>query len=103
MLLPGGFEGTPDPALYKRWFAFGALSSHSRLHGSGSYRVRIFNDKISVCSFDLQCLYAQVPWLIDETGEADLVLKKFTNLKISLMPYIYATAIETCRTGLAMM
>lgn len=38
-LLKGGFEGKPDPALYKRWFAFGALSSHSRLHGSGSYRV----------------------------------------------------------------
>ncbi len=36
----GGFEGKPDPGLYKRWFAFGALSSHSRLHGSGSYRVR---------------------------------------------------------------
>lgn len=36
----GGFEGNPDPALYKRWFAFGALSSHSRLHGSGSFRVR---------------------------------------------------------------
>ena len=29
----GGFEGTPDPALFKRWVAFGLLSSHSRLHG----------------------------------------------------------------------
>ena len=37
----GGFEGNPDPALYKRWFAFGALSSHSRLHGSGSFRVSL--------------------------------------------------------------
>ncbi|KAF8903037.1 glycosyl hydrolases family 31-domain-containing protein [Mucidula mucida] len=35
-----GFEGKPDAALYMRWFAFGALSSHSRLHGSGSFRVR---------------------------------------------------------------
>ncbi|KAF9460439.1 glycosyl hydrolases family 31-domain-containing protein [Collybia nuda] len=78
----GGFEGKPDPALYKRWFAFGALSSHSRLHGSGSYRV---------------------PWLIDESGEADLVLKKFIDLKISLMPYIYSTAIKTHKTGVAMM
>ena len=30
----GGFEGTPDPAVFKRWVAFGLLSSHSRLHGS---------------------------------------------------------------------
>ena len=35
----GGFEGTPDPALFKRWLAFGLLSSHSRLHGNSSYRV----------------------------------------------------------------
>ncbi|KAG6819867.1 hypothetical protein H0H93_007852 [Arthromyces matolae] len=77
-----GFEGTPDPALYKRWFAFGALSSHSRLHGSGSYRV---------------------PWLIDESGEADIVLKRFIDLKLSLMPYLYSTAIQTHQTGVPMM
>ena len=35
----GGFEGTPDAAVFKRWLAFGLLSSHSRLHGSDSYRV----------------------------------------------------------------
>ena len=35
----GGFEGDPDPAVFKRWLAFGLLSSHSRLHGSTSYRV----------------------------------------------------------------
>lgn len=35
----GGFEGKPDPGLFKRWIAFGLLSSHSRLHGSGSFRV----------------------------------------------------------------
>jgi alpha-D-xyloside xylohydrolase len=35
----GGFEGTPDPAVFKRWVAFGLLSSHSRFHGSDSYRV----------------------------------------------------------------
>ncbi|PFH49978.1 glycoside hydrolase family 31 protein [Amanita thiersii Skay4041] len=78
----GGFEGTPDPALYKRWFAFGALSSHTRLHGSGSYRV---------------------PWLIDPSGEADQVLKHFTQLKLALMPYLYATAIKTHETGVPIM
>lgn len=35
----GGFEGKPDPTLFKRWIGFGLLSSHSRLHGSSSFRV----------------------------------------------------------------
>ncbi|MGN6127431.1 MAG: alpha-xylosidase, partial [Humibacter sp.] len=35
----GGFEGTPNADVFKRWVAFGLLSSHSRLHGSDSYRV----------------------------------------------------------------
>ncbi|KAK0482624.1 glycosyl hydrolases family 31-domain-containing protein [Armillaria novae-zelandiae] len=78
----GGFEGKPDPALYKRWFAFGSLSSHSRLHGSGSFRV---------------------PWLLDESGEADVVLKKFIDLKLTLMPYLFITAIKTHQTGVPMM
>lgn len=34
----GGFEGSPPPWIYKRWVAFGLLCSHSRLHGSNSYR-----------------------------------------------------------------
>ena len=62
----GGFEGTPEPALFKRWIAFGLLSSHSRLHGNASYRV---------------------PWLLDE--EAVHVLRMFTKLKARLMPYLY--------------
>lgn len=65
----GGFEGTPTPALFKRWLAFGMLSSHSRLHGSSSYRV---------------------PWLFDE--ESVDVLRLFTRLKLGLMPYLYEAA-----------
>lgn len=65
----GGFEGTPTPALFKRWLAFGLLSSHSRLHGSSSYRV---------------------PWLFDEESVA--VLRHFTRLKLRLMPYLYEAA-----------
>ncbi|KPV48368.1 alpha-glucosidase, partial [Kouleothrix aurantiaca] len=65
----GGFEGMPPAALYKRWVAFGLMSSHSRLHGSSSYRV---------------------PWLFDE--EAVDVLRTFTNLKCRLMPYLCAQA-----------
>src|SRR5690606_17591889 len=66
--------------IYKRWVAFGLLSSHSRLHGSGSYRV---------------------PWDYDE--EACDVLRFFTNLKCSLMPYIYQASIITHQKGTPIM
>lgn len=76
----GGFESTSTPDVYKRWCAFGLLSTHSRLHGSNSYRV---------------------PWLYDE--EAVDVVRFFAQLKASLMPYLYRNAIETSRTGVPMM
>lgn len=76
----GGFEGTPDPALFKRWIAFGMLSSHSRLHGSHSYRV---------------------PWLFDE--ESVDVLRDFTRLKMRLMPYLAGAARQASGEGLPMM
>lgn len=76
----GGFESTSTPDVYKRWVAFGLLSSHSRLHGSSSYRV---------------------PWLYDE--EAVDVVRAFTRLKARLMPYLYEAAIDTSRTGVPMM
>lgn len=76
----GGFEGTPRPDVYKRWVAFGLLSSHSRLHGNASYRV---------------------PWLIDE--EAVEVTRVFTALKCRLMPYLYAQAVRAARSGLPVM
>ncbi len=76
----GGFEHTSTPDVYKRWAAFGLLSSHSRLHGSSSYRV---------------------PWNYDE--EAVEVVKSFTLLKASLMPYLYRNAAETSKTGIPMM
>jgi alpha-D-xyloside xylohydrolase len=76
----GGFEGTPDPAIFKRWLAFGLLSSHSRLHGSSSYRV---------------------PWAFDE--EAVDVTRRFTELKLSLMPYLSAVGREAHETGVPVM
>ena len=75
----GGFEGTPDPAVFKRWLPFGLLSSHSRLHGNESVRV---------------------PWIFDE--EAVDVTRKFTKLKASLMPYLYGVAHEARDLGLPM-
>lgn len=76
----GGFSGTPPADVYKRWLAFGLLSSHSRLHGNASYRV---------------------PWLFDE--EAVDVLRLFTKLKCRLMPYLYAQALEAAHRGIPVM
>jgi alpha-D-xyloside xylohydrolase len=76
----GGFENTSPAGVYKRWSAFGLLSSHSRLHGNGSYRV---------------------PWLYDE--EAVDVLRHFTQLKCRLMPYILRKAVEAHETSVPTM
>jgi alpha-D-xyloside xylohydrolase len=76
----GGFEGNPDPAVFKRWLAFGLLSSHSRLHGNESVRV---------------------PWSIDE--EAVDVTRTFVNLKKKLHPYLVKTMQEVTAKGLPMM
>jgi len=76
----GGFEGGGPAAVYKRWLAFGLLSSHSRLHGSSSYRV---------------------PWAYDE--EACDVLRKFTKLKCQLMPYLWGQAVVAHQEGTPML
>jgi len=75
-----GFERTAPADIYKRWVAFGLLSSHSRLHGNESYRV---------------------PWLFDE--ESVDVLRFFTELKCSLMPHLFTYAVEAKERGLPMM
>ncbi|MCL2322452.1 MAG: alpha-xylosidase, partial [Oscillospiraceae bacterium] len=64
-----GFESTATPDVYKRWVQFGLLSTHSRLHGSSSYRV---------------------PWEFGE--EAVEVLRFFSKLKCKLSPYIFNSA-----------
>lgn len=79
----GGFEGDPDPAVFKRWLAFGLLSSHSRLHGSTNYRV---------------------PWAFDrgdeEPGQSAVeVARRFARLKRSLRPYLVAAGESAHLTG----
>jgi alpha-D-xyloside xylohydrolase len=78
----GGFEGSPPPWIYKRWVAFGLLNTHSRLHGSNSYRV---------------------PWLVDnsstEPENCTDVLRHWVQLKRRLMPYLYAQSIESVANG----
>ena len=76
----GGFEMTATPDVYKRWMQFGLLSTHSRLHGSKSYRV---------------------PWMFDD--EASDVCRTFTKLKARLMPYMFRAAVEAKMTGIPVM
>ena len=76
----GGFDGTPSASVFKRWIAFGLMSSHSRLHANESYRV---------------------PWLFDD--EAVDVMRSFTKLKNSLMPYLYGAAVEAHERGIPTM
>ena len=73
-----GFWSPAD--VYMRWAAFGLLSTHSRLHGSNSYRV---------------------PWLFGD--QAVDVVRKFTNLKCTLMPYLFSSAVYTHETGIPTM
>lgn len=75
-----GFVGTATPDLYKRWSAFGMLSTHSRLHGMDSFRM---------------------PWCFDD--ESCRVLSHFAKLKCRLMPYLYAAANSVHLTGQPMM
>ncbi|KAJ2894759.1 putative glycoside hydrolase family 31 protein [Zalerion maritima] len=78
----GGFEGYPPPWIYKRWVAFGLLCSHSRLHGSNSYRV---------------------PWTIDNDDNTEQgcsrTLARWTALKTRLMPYLFAQAQVSVESG----
>ncbi len=76
----GGFESSATPDLYKRWCAFGLLSTHSRLHGSTAYKV---------------------PWLYGD--EAVHVLRFFTDLKHELMPYLWSEAKRSSTSGVPMM
>jgi alpha-D-xyloside xylohydrolase len=75
-----GFEDTATEDVYVRWAQFGLLSSHSRLHGSSSYRV---------------------PWLFGE--RAVQAVRDFTRLKCRLMPYLYAAAVDAHQTGVPVM
>ncbi|KAL7283205.1 hypothetical protein ACG7TL_002632 [Trametes sanguinea] len=63
--------GHPPPEIYHRWVAYGLFSSHSRLHGSMSYRV---------------------PWQYGEA--AATYMAKFLDAKHRLMPYIYHLALQ---------
>ena len=71
----GGFPFTTPEDLYRRWLALGALTSHSRCHGSPPTE----------------------PWEYDEAFVRDF--RRTVELRYRIMPYIYAQAALACREG----
>lgn len=75
----GGFVRAPSVDLYRRWLPFGALTSHTRCHGSPP----------------------REPWAFDEGFVEDF--RRAVELKYSLMPYIYAQAQQSSAQGWPML
>ncbi len=75
----GGFVDRSPRDLYRRWMAFGVLSSHTRAHGAPP----------------------REPWEYDEALTADF--RRALNLRYALMPYIYSQAVESSAKGFPML
>jgi alpha-D-xyloside xylohydrolase len=71
----GGFVNRAPRDLYRRWLAFGALTSHTRTHGAPP----------------------REPWEYDSAFVVDF--RRAMELKYSLLPYIYAQSVESSRRG----
>lgn len=71
----GGFVQRSPRDLYRRWAAFGALTSHTRTHGAPP----------------------REPWEYDAAFEADF--RRAIELKYALMPYVYAQAVASSAKG----
>jgi alpha-D-xyloside xylohydrolase len=75
----GGFVQRAPRELYRRWLAFGVLTSHTRTHGAPP----------------------REPWTYDSTFEADF--RRAVELRYRLMPYIYAQARASSDSGYPML
>ncbi len=75
----GGFVDRAPRDLYRRWLAFGVLTSHTRAHGAPP----------------------REPWEYDEALTEDF--RRALNLRYSLMPYIYAEAKDSSAKGFPML
>jgi alpha-D-xyloside xylohydrolase len=74
----GGFDKRPPAELYRRWMAFGVLTSHSRCHGQPP----------------------REPWEFGDDFMNDF--RAADELKYRLMPYVYAQAKDCSERGLPM-
>jgi alpha-D-xyloside xylohydrolase len=75
----GGFVNRAPRDLYRRWLAFGVLTSHTRTHGAPP----------------------REPWEYDEGMVTDF--RRAVELKYALMPYIYAEAQTSSAHGWPML
>lgn len=75
----GGFVDRAPRDLYRRWLAFGVLTSHTRSHGAPP----------------------REPWEYDEALTEDF--RRALGLRYSLMPYIYAQAKDSSAKGFPML
>ena len=71
----GGFPYATPEDLYRRWLAFGALTSHSRCHGRPPTE----------------------PWEYGEEFTDDF--RRTVEMRYRLMPYVYAQAVHASREG----
>ncbi len=75
----GGFVAKATENLYRRWLAFGMLTSHSRCHGTAP----------------------KEPWNYSKEFMDDF--RRIDELKYQLMPYVYAQAKDCSERGLPML
>jgi alpha-D-xyloside xylohydrolase len=75
----GGFVQRAPRELYRRWLAFGVLTSHTRTHGAPP----------------------REPWTYDQAFEAEF--RRTVELRYRLMPYIYAQARAASDSGFPML
>ena len=78
----GGFAGSPSPELLTKWIEIGAFTPLFRDHAAKGTR-------------------PHEPW-VDGSAQTD-IRRRYIEERYRLMPYIYALADETARTGLPVM
>ena len=74
----------------------GLLCSHSRLHGSNSYRVPWLIDNPDASEQEAASSRQKE---LDDPLSSTSVLQRFIRLKRSLMPYLYSQAVESARNA----
>jgi alpha-glucosidase len=76
----GGFHQHPSPELYTRWIQFSAFTPIFRSHGNHDVRE---------------------PWSFGE--QAEVICKKYIDLRMRLVPYLYSLFYESSKTGAPIM
>ncbi len=74
----GGFSGSPDAELYRRWFQMASFLPLFRTHSSIGTKPR-------------------EPWVFGEPTTS--IIRNFLKLRYKLMPYFYTATWEACQTG----